>query len=342
MNKFKLSICIATFNRATYIGETLNSILSQLDSNVELIVVDGASPDSTGEVMRDYANRYPQVRYFKEQENSGVDRDYDKAVGYASGEYCWLMTDDDLLLPGSVATVLSKLTGQWDLVVVNSKIKNADLSKTLASRQLDLEDDRVYSGNRSEQFCSDCMRYLSFIGSVVIRRDAWLSRDRVSYYGTLFVHVGVIFQEKALENVYVIAAPQIVIRYGNAMWTSKGFEIWMFKWPQLVWSFDRFSDETKKLVCKKEPYTELRELVLKRAIGVYGLKEYRQFLAGQVFGLAKLQALGIALTPACFVNTLASLYCIAFNRKALSGIYDFSRSTNSTVISRMVARIMNV
>lgn len=341
-NKPKLSICIATFNRAQYIGETLMSILHQMPLNVELVIVDGASPDNTAEVMAVYLSRYPNINYFRESKNSGIDADYDKAVGYANGDYCWLMTDDDLLVPGAVATVLTKLTGQWDLVVVNAKVKNADLSQTLALRQLNVLTDKTFTRNSSELFCSECMSYLSFIGGVVIRRNSWLGRDRESYYGTLFVHVGVIFQQRVLENVYVIADPLIVIRYGNAMWTPRGFEIWMFKWPQLVWSFRSIPDKTKATVCSQEPYREVRELVLKRAIGAYGLQEYRQFLAGKVFGLTKILALCVACTPAWLTNALASLYCLAFNRRALSGIYDFSRSTNSTVISRMVARIMNV
>ena len=40
-----LSICISTFNRARYIGETVESIVSQLSDSVELVVLDGASPD---------------------------------------------------------------------------------------------------------------------------------------------------------------------------------------------------------------------------------------------------------------------------------------------------------
>lgn len=337
-----LSICIATYKRGAFISETLESIVGQLSAAVEVVILDGASPDNTEEVVSRFVSKYPQVKYFRESKNSGIDRDYDKVVDYASGQYCWLMTDDDLLLPGAVQAVLSKLTGQWDLVVVNAEVKNADLSQTLASRQLNVLADKTFTSNSSELFCSECMNYLSFIGGVVIRRDTWLSRDRESYYGTLFVHIGVIFQEKTIENVYVIADPLIVIRYGNAMWTSRGFEIWMFKWPQLVWSFKNIPDKTKASVCSPEPYREVRELVLKRAIGVYGLQEYRQFLAGKVFGLTEILALCVAYTPAWLTNTLASLYCFAFNRRALSGIYDFSRSTNSTVISRMVARIMNV
>ena len=41
----KLSICMATYNRGKFIGLTLDSIMSQMRSDVELIVVDGASPD---------------------------------------------------------------------------------------------------------------------------------------------------------------------------------------------------------------------------------------------------------------------------------------------------------
>jgi len=338
----KLSICIATFNRDRYIGETLDSILSQLSPEVELVVVDGASVDNTFGVMTSYLLSHPEIRYFRESKNSGVDADYDKAVGYAKGQYCWLMTDDDLLRPGAIAKVLGKLTGQWDLIVVNAEVKNVDLSRTLAPRQLNVIDDRTYGGNNFEQFCVECMKYLSFIGGVVIRRNTWLNRDRKTYYGTLFVHVGVVFQKKAIENVYAISEPLIIIRYGNAMWTSKGFEIWMFKWPQLVWSFGNISDQTKALVCAREPYKAVRELVLKRAVGVYGITEYRQYLSGRVSGWTKMKAFAVACTPAWLVNALASLYCMVFNRRALSGIYDFSRSASSTVISRTVARIMNL
>lgn len=101
--KPKLSICIATFNRGAFISETLDSILGQIESGIEIVVVDGASPDNTMEVMTAYVQRHQEVKYFREAENSGVDADFDKAVGYARGEYCWLMTDDDLLKPGALA-----------------------------------------------------------------------------------------------------------------------------------------------------------------------------------------------------------------------------------------------
>ena len=93
----RLSVCIATFNRADFIGQTLDAILEQVTPEVELVVVDGASQDQTAAVMAQYLVRYPHIVYRREAENSGVDRDFDKAVAYASGEYCWLMSDDDVI-----------------------------------------------------------------------------------------------------------------------------------------------------------------------------------------------------------------------------------------------------
>lgn len=338
----KLSICIATYNRADFIGETLESIIEQIDPEVEIIVFDGASVDGTAEIVSSYTSSCGQIKYYREEFNSGIDQGYDKAVAYSTGEYCWLMSDDDLLELGAVDRVLSELSSTRDLIVVNASVRSADLTKTIAPRQLNLRDDKTYESNFSAEFVAECMSYLSFIGCVVIRRNEWLRSDRKSYYGTLFIHIGVIFQERVLSNIYIISEPLIIIRYGNAMWTSRGFEIWMFKWPQLVWSFINIPDDAKSLVCEREPFKRAKELILKRAVGGYGISEFRKYLFDRVFGVNRAIAIAIAYAPASLVNALASLYCIAFNRRALSGIYDFSRCANSTAISRMVARVMNL
>src|SRR4029077_6991959 len=157
-----------TYNRAAFIAETLDSILEQITADVELIVVDGASPDNTAEVIGRVALRYPALRYHRQNENSGVDRDYDKAIGYAAGEYCWLMTDDDVLVPGALRRVLAALEGGPDLLVVNSEIRNRDLSVTLESPRLDVSEDLEFDANRREEFFAKTANYLSFIGGAVI------------------------------------------------------------------------------------------------------------------------------------------------------------------------------
>ncbi|WP_124950150.1 glycosyltransferase family 2 protein [Sulfuriferula thiophila] len=340
-NEFpKLSICIATYNRGRFIGETLDSILGQMEPGVELVVVDGASPDSTPEVMVQYMARYPEIRYYREQENSGIDRDYDKAVGYARGEYCWLMTDDDLMHSGAIFRVLESLNDNHELVVVNSEVRNVDFSTVLEEGFLKFTDDRVYSSVAGEKFFSEVANYLSFIGGVVIKRSLWQERDRSSYYGTLFIHVGVIFQQPPIVRAKVIAEPLIMIRYGNAMWTPRGFEIWMFKWPELIWSFTDFSNEAKISVCPREPWRRGRLLFFYRAIGGYTITEYRRLLAAGANGMSRAVFFGIAVFPATIANFIAGLYCVFVNRKARTALDSISRSQHASWMSRILAKFL--
>jgi abequosyltransferase len=330
----KLSICIATYKRGAYIGDTLEAIIAALPAGVEVVIVDGASPDNTTQVVESFVRRNRAVRYFRETTNSGVDRDFDKAVCYARGEYCWLMSDDDILLPGAVARVLEKLDTSLDLVVVNAQVRTVDLSVELNPRILKLAHDRDYDSTESDSFLGDAGGYLSFIGGVVIRRDRWLERERERYFGSLFIHAGVIFQAP-LAHIRILAEPLIAIRFGNAMWSGRGFEIWMFKWPDLIWSFAGFSDEARQRVVAREPWRKLRKLFLFRGLGGYSYAEYRRFFADERRG--GLLQLMVASFPAAAANGLGALFWFIVNREAREGIHDLAHSRNSNFLTRWIA-----
>jgi abequosyltransferase len=339
----KLSICIATYNRAAFIAETLESILGQMTPDVELIVVDGASPDGTGEVIAEVVVRHPALRYYREKVNSGVDGDYDKAVGYARGEYCWLMTDDDVLVSGAVSRVLAALVTRPPLVVVNSEVRNVDLSVTLARPRLAVYEDIEYDTKRGEDFFAKAATYLSFIGAVVIRRELWLARDRKSYYGTQFIHMGVMFQSPAIGAAKVIAQPLIVIRNGNAMWTPRAFEIWSFKWPALLWSFADFSESTKRSVCPRDPWRGFNFLLFHRALGSYSLEEFRKYLASIARGRARAVAWLVAQCPAALANLASVIYFGLFKRGSRRvELYEVLRSRHAGATSRAAARALGI
>lgn len=337
----KLSICIATFKRGEFIGETLDSILSQIEQGVEIVVVDGASPDNTSEVMAKYVAAHPQIRYFRESENSGVDADFDKAVGYAIGEFCWLMTDDDLLCPGAVAKVLSSLGGQEDLLIVNAEVRSVDLSELFERRRLLFDVDKVYRLADREAFFVETAAYLSFIGCVVIRRTFWLARDRSSYFGSLFIHVGVIFQSPPVVNVRVIAEPQIIIRYGNAMWTSRSFEVWMFKWPGLIWSFPDFSEAAKRKICRREPWRSAKALFHNRALGAYSSTVFKKFWPDDVGKTERLIAYLISVFPASLANLVMVTYFARSPKLARMALDDLLFSSNAGWLSRLSSRVFD-
>ena len=335
----KLSICIATYNRGAFIGETLDSILCQMQPEVEIIVVDGASTDNTPEIMEGYLIQSSVIRYYREQENSGVDLDYDKAVGYARGEYCWLMTDDDLLKAESIKGILSALQDDTDLVIANSEARSADLSVVLKPRLLEINDDVRFTPTGWECFFKQCANYMSFIGCVVIRRSIWMKRVKQSYYGTLFIHIGVIFQKPMVGVVKVIADPVIVIRYGNANWTSRKFEIWMFKWPELLWSFGSVSVSTKHAVCALNLINSPKYLFYQRAVGGYSWKIFKKYILVQRNKKIVIPFILVAI-PAWFANLVMLVYFFMFKPMELMKIYDLLRCRASDKLTcRIIERL---
>jgi len=278
MNRPELSICIATYNRADFIGQTLDSIVSQNCDGVELVIVDGNSTDLTPQIMSDYVKKYPFIRYFRLPQKGGVDHDYAKAVEFATGKYCWLFTDDDFLVPDAIATVKRELTAEHSLIIVNSEVRNRDMNKTVSCKLLNLTKNEVYHSDQFDALFKRLIPYISFIGCVIIRRDLWSSRDFKAYYGTEFVHVGVIFQKQLPSSALIIEKSLVAIRLGNAQWSPRSFGIWMYKWPGLLNSFTSLSRATIREVDHSGFPERLKQLIIHRARNEYSLKEFRKYL----------------------------------------------------------------
>ena len=322
-----LSICIATYNRAGFIGETLDSIIRQLTDEVEIVVVDGASTDTTRTVMERYAADCPGLRYIRLPEKGGVDQDFCKAVEYALGEYCWLFSDDDLFKPGAVQRVLDELRNGHCLVIVNADVMDRDFSSLLHPSMLDTREDETYGPDDMEGLFRRIVPSISFIGSVVIRRETWLEREHDRYFGTEFIHVGVIFQEPLPGSSRIIGQPYVTIRYGNAQWTSRSFEVFMVKWPRIIWSLDRISAQAKRKRVKPEPWRRLKTLRFYRALGSYSRDMYEKIIApSNASGPWKLAALAISLLPQPAFNAYMLWYLKTFKKKKIMAIYDLSKS----------------
>ena len=331
----RLSICIGTYNRAKFIGETLDSMVVQLEPGVEIVIMDNASSDNTTEVVTQYLLRHPEVRYFRKQENTGSDCNFDEAVRYAKGEYCWLMSDDDLLCSGAIARVLPLLKDKDDLIVVNSEVRDLSLTTVIESQLIKIDFDRVYRKDDNENFFVRNAKYLSFVGCFVIRRTYWISKDPSHYYGTRFIHVGVIFQSPPIVNVRIMAEPSVIIRLGNGGWTGARFGIWMNDWPRLIWSFPDFSDMAKRRVCERKPWQRLDILVKYRGLGAYTRDEFNK-LWPTVTDRRILRAATyfVSIMPESLANFLTMLYLLLLGKNKERVLYDLLDSPHAGVPSR--------
>jgi glycosyltransferase involved in cell wall biosynthesis len=323
----RLSICIATRNRARMLGEALEHMGEQLTEDVEVVIVDGASTDNTAEVVEAKRLRYPQIRYFPQSSNSGIDGDFDKAVELARGEYCWPMSDDDHLAGGAADRVLGMLESLPDALIVDVEVCSDDLAEILVEGRLPFRGERRYGPGELAKLFADCAQHLTYIGGAIVRRSIWRARDRRAYYGTEFIHFGVIFQAPLAGGVVALGEPIVRLRYGVASWKERSFKVWMFTWPALVWSFAHIPEAARKHVVSPEPWRSVPTLALLRAKGWYSQSEYRAFVRPKLrTRLSGLLPALIALTPGALLNSLALAYWFVFARSRKGGLYDLRRS----------------
>ena len=91
-----VSIAVCTYNGERFLREQLDSLVQQTYSNIEIIVVDDCSTDSTIEILKEYAAIYPFLTYLRNERNLGYVKNFEKVIGMCSGEYIALSDQDDI------------------------------------------------------------------------------------------------------------------------------------------------------------------------------------------------------------------------------------------------------
>lgn len=99
-----VSVAIIAYNQRQFLGELLDSILSQNYPNLEVIVADDASTDSTPEFCEEYERRHPgRVVWLLAKENGGITANSNAGLQRCTGEYLCFVGGDDLFLPGKIS-----------------------------------------------------------------------------------------------------------------------------------------------------------------------------------------------------------------------------------------------
>lgn len=118
-----VSVCIATYNGEKYIREQLNSILSQLTVDDEIIISDDSSTDKTIEILREYKD--PRIRIFSGGKFHSPIFNFENALKQAKGDYIFLSDQDDIWLDNKVAKMVEALK-QYSLVVSDCYVVDKD------------------------------------------------------------------------------------------------------------------------------------------------------------------------------------------------------------------------
>ena len=123
MLKPLFSIIIPTYNRADFIGKTIQSFLNQTYANLEIIVVDDGSTDNTEEIIKAFKN--PKINYYKkENAERGAARNF--GTQKAKGDYINFFDSDDIAYPNHLEIALELINkNKPDAFAVHYDLKNA-------------------------------------------------------------------------------------------------------------------------------------------------------------------------------------------------------------------------
>lgn len=121
----KVSVAMATYNGEKYLNEQIDSILSQLDSEDELIISDDHSSDRTVSIINEYIKRDPRVKLFMNEE-SGVTSNFENAIKRTQNEIIFLSDQDDVWKEEKVQIVKSYYQQNPDILMIMSDITVVD------------------------------------------------------------------------------------------------------------------------------------------------------------------------------------------------------------------------
>src|ERR1035437_1313302 len=109
-NQPSVSVILVTYNRASLLDTTIDSILTQTMADFELIIADDASPDRTQEVCQRWALADSRIRYHRRAENTGMPQNLNLGMFASTGKYLAILHDDDVYSP----VLLEKWTTSLD------------------------------------------------------------------------------------------------------------------------------------------------------------------------------------------------------------------------------------
>lgn len=189
-----VSVCVPVYNGEQYLKECLDSIIAQSFTDLEVIIVDDCSIDSSYELALHYASLDQRIRVVRNQRNLGLVSNWNKATLLANCEWIKFLFQDDLLEPSCIEKMLSATTDDTLMVICGRKLifENCDPStidyfNSYAQRF----DARTILGNSGyitiEQFCEAILNNFleNFLGeptSVMIRKDVFAKYNLFNRY----------------------------------------------------------------------------------------------------------------------------------------------------------------
>lgn len=128
----KLSVIIPTYNEASRVGRTLESLRTYFqtkEARYEIILVDDGSADDTVAVVQKFAENWPELRILENQENRGKGFSVNRGMQKANGTYRLFMDADNSVDVSHADAFIEEIQKGADIVVGSIRMQNANVSE---------------------------------------------------------------------------------------------------------------------------------------------------------------------------------------------------------------------
>ncbi len=121
-----VSAITPAYNAERFLAEAIESVLAQSFADLEIVIVDDGSRDSTGALADRYAAEHPDRVRVIHQENKGLPLARNAAIAAARGRYLALLDADDVWLPGHIESCVARLESDSALGLVHANVEYID------------------------------------------------------------------------------------------------------------------------------------------------------------------------------------------------------------------------
>lgn len=117
MNKL-VSIVLPVYNGEKYLAQSIESVLNQTYKNIELIIVNDCSTDSSEEIILKYKSQDDRIVYIKNDVNSKLPQSLNNGFAIAKGEYYSWTSDDNMYHQNAIETMMKSIENDSNLALV--------------------------------------------------------------------------------------------------------------------------------------------------------------------------------------------------------------------------------
>jgi glycosyltransferase involved in cell wall biosynthesis len=217
----KISICVPLYNGERYLAETLDSVVIQQGVDLEIIIGDDGSTDRSLEIARDYAQRYPHLKWsiLSSGERLGMAGNWNACIRAANGDFVKVIGQDDLIYPAASASQAELLEKNPSVSLV---VSGCDIISGVGRKIFTRPRKRGAGIYRGSEVATDCLRQrANLIGepvTVMARRQDLLRLGGFSAEHRYYIDLELWLRLLGIGDCALIAEPQSAFRiHGKAV-----------------------------------------------------------------------------------------------------------------------------